>query len=83
MDNLSPHSAGSPYEALPAPEAHRFLQRLNRRIGARAVLNHEVTAWQRQRNALGARIKWKFTAQKAREKLARAYPDTANESKSL
>jgi hypothetical protein len=29
-----------------------------------------------QRNESGARIKWKFTTQKARDKLARAYPDT-------
>jgi hypothetical protein len=27
-------------------------------------------------NASGARIKWKFTAQKARGKVARAYPNT-------
>ncbi len=110
MDNLSTHTAGALYEAFPAPEAHRILQRLefhytpkhaswlnmveieigvlrrqclDRRIGERAVLNTEVAAWQRQRNASGARIKWKFTTQKARQKLARAYPDTAKESKSL
>ena len=58
-------------------------QCLDRRIGDRAVLNIEVAAWQRQRNASGARIKWKFTTQKARKKLARAYPDAAKESKSL
>jgi hypothetical protein len=29
---------------------------------------------------LRRRIKWKFTTQKARDKLARAYPDTAKES---
>jgi transposase len=58
-------------------------QCLDRRIGDRAVLNTEVAAWQRQRNAAGAHIKWKFTTQKARQKLARAYPDTAKESKSL
>src|SRR6201998_3696567 len=28
LDNLSPHSAGALYEAFPAPEAHRILQRL-------------------------------------------------------
>ena len=58
-------------------------QCLDRRIGDRAVLNTEVAAWQFQRNASGARIKWKFTTQKARQKLARAYPATAKESKSL
>jgi hypothetical protein len=31
----------------------------------------------------GARLKWMFTTQKARQKLARAYPDNAKESKSL
>ncbi len=98
------------YEALPAPEAHRILQRLefhdtpkhasrlnrveieigvlrgqclDRRVGDPAVLNTQVAAWQRQRNASGAGIKWKFTTQKARQKLARAYPDAAKELKSL
>jgi transposase len=55
-------------------------QCLDRRIGEREVLIAEIEAWQRQRNASGARIKWKFTTQKARNKLARAYPDTAKES---
>jgi hypothetical protein len=41
-------------------------QCLDRRIGDRADLNIEVEAWQRQRNASGARISWKFTMQKAR-----------------
>jgi transposase len=58
-------------------------QCLDRRIGEREVLVSEIEAWQRQRNASGARIKWQFTTQKARSKLARAYPDTAKESKSL
>jgi DDE superfamily endonuclease len=55
-------------------------QCLDRRIGERETLIAEIEAWQRQRNASGARIKWKFTTQKARHKLARAYPDTAKES---
>jgi len=107
MDNLSTHTAGALYEAFPAPEAHRVLQRLefhhtpkhaswlnmveieigvlrgqclDRRIGAREVLVAEIEAWERRRNASGARIKWKFTTEKARDKLARAYPDTAKES---
>jgi transposase len=59
-------------------------QCLDRRIGERETLIAEIGAWQRQRNASGDRIKWKFTTQKARDKLARAYPDTtAKESKSL
>lgn len=55
-------------------------QCLDRRIGARELLVSEIEAWERQRNSSGARVKWKFTTQKARDKLARAYPDTAKES---
>lgn len=107
MDNLSTHSAGALYEAFPAPEAHRILQRLefhytpkhaswlnmveietsvlrsqclNRRIGERKKLVSEIDAWQKQRNSDKARIKWMFTTDKAREKLARTYPNPANES---
>lgn len=58
-------------------------QCLDRRIGERDVLVREIEAWQRQRNASGARIKWRFTTEKARTKLARAYPDITKESKSL
>jgi transposase len=35
----------------------------------------EIAAWQRQRNASGARIKWMFTTEKARAKMGRAYPE--------
>jgi transposase len=107
LDNLSTHTAGALYEAFPAHEAHRILQRLDfhhtpkhaswlnmveieigvlrgqcldRRIGDRDRLIAEVAAWQRKRNASGAHINWKFTTQKARDKLARAYPDTTKES---
>jgi DDE superfamily endonuclease len=55
-------------------------QCLDRRIGEREILIAEIAAWQQQRNASGARIKWKFTTQKTQDKLARAYPDTAKES---
>ncbi|MFZ3180956.1 MAG: IS630 family transposase, partial [Methylocystis silviterrae] len=51
-----------------------------RRIGERDRLVSEIAAWQHQRNASGARIEWKFNTQKARQKLARAYPDAAKES---
>ncbi|MBN9086775.1 MAG: IS630 family transposase, partial [Reyranella sp.] len=37
----------------------------------------EIDAWERQRNATGAPIKWMFTTQRARIKLLRAYPDPA------
>jgi transposase len=55
-------------------------QCLDRRIGEREHLVAEVAAWERQRNAAGARIKWMFTTQRARDKMARAYPNIGNES---
>jgi transposase len=55
-------------------------QCLDRRIAQRQRLVAEIAAWQQQRNAAGAQVKWQFTTQKARDKLATAYPDTANES---
>lgn len=55
-------------------------QCLDRRIGDRETLVTEIDAWKRQRNASGARIKWMFTTARARDKLARVYPRTTNES---
>jgi transposase len=55
-------------------------QCLDRRIGDRKTLETEIDAWQGQRNATGARIKWMFTTQRARIKLLRAYPDPDKES---
>ena len=55
-------------------------QCLNRRIGERKKLVSEIDAWQKQRNAAKARIKWMFTTDKARDKLGRAYPNPAKES---
>lgn len=49
-------------------------QCLDRRIAERERLEAEVAAWERQRNAAGARIRWMFTTDQAREKMARAYP---------
>jgi len=107
LDNLSTHSAGALYEAFPAPEAHRLLQRLefhytpkhaswlnmveieigvlrsqclDRRIGERQHLIDEIAAWEQQRNAARARITWMFTTERARTKMARAYPDPVKES---
>src|ERR1700704_5450895 len=100
MDNLSTHSAGALYQAFPACEARRVLQRLefhyvpkhaswnkveieigvlrgqclDRRIDNRERLVSEIAAWERQRNASRARIKWMFTTERARAKMARAYP---------
>lgn len=101
LDNLSTHTPGALYEAFPACEARRVLQRLefhytpkhaswlnmveieisvmssqclNRRIDSRERLAFELDAWQRKRNASRARINWMFSTEKARAKMARAYP---------
>jgi hypothetical protein len=55
-------------------------QCLDRRIDDRDRLIAEISAWERQRNAAGARIRWMFTTERARAKMIRAYPDTAKES---
>jgi len=55
-------------------------QCLDRRIGERERLVSEIHAWEHQRNALGARVKWMFTTERARTKLARAYPAPIKES---
>ena len=55
-------------------------QCLDRRIGEREGLVSEIAAWEQQRNALGARVQWMFTTERARTKLARAYPDPVKES---
>jgi transposase len=55
-------------------------QCLDRRIDCRERLVSEIAAWERQRNQSSARIKWMFTADKARAKMARAYPIPINES---
>jgi len=49
-------------------------QCLDRRIATQKQLASEIAAWERQRNAEAARIKWMFTTQKARTKMRRAYP---------
>ncbi|MGH7340515.1 MAG: IS630 family transposase, partial [Candidatus Rokuibacteriota bacterium] len=49
-------------------------QCLDRRIAERETLIAEIAAWERLRNASGARVKWMFDTQRARAKLARAYP---------
>ena len=49
-------------------------QCLDRRIDSREELEREVAAWERKRNAAGARVNWMFTTEKARTKMGRAYP---------
>jgi transposase len=58
-------------------------QCLDRRINDVARLTADIAAWERQRNADGARINWMFTTDKARAKMGRAYPQTIKESQSL
>jgi hypothetical protein len=53
---------------------------LDRRIDDPKRLISEIAAWERQRNAAGARIKWMFTTDKTRAKIGRAYPVTSKES---
>jgi hypothetical protein len=55
-------------------------QCLDRRIDSRERLVSEIAAWECQRNNSRARISWMFTAEKARKKMAHAYPVTAKES---
>ena len=49
-------------------------QCLDRRIPDRETLNREVKAWEAQRNASPAPVKWRFTTEDARVKLKRLYP---------
>src|SRR3954447_19836918 len=49
-------------------------QCLDRRIDSREELEREIAAWERKRNAAGARVNWMFTTEKARTKMGRAYP---------
>src|SRR5215470_8131059 len=53
-------------------------QYLDRRIESYERIESEIAAWERQRNASGARIEWKFTTDKARAKMGRAYPQPAS-----
>ncbi len=49
-------------------------QCLWRRMDDASLLAHEVAAWQADRNASEARIRWQFTTADARVKLRRLYP---------
>ncbi|MXW86068.1 MAG: IS630 family transposase [Boseongicola sp. SB0673_bin_14] len=57
-------------------------QCLSRRIPDRATLETETAAWEKQRNASKAQVNWTFTAEKAKDSMARAYPkpDTSKTS---
>ena len=56
-------------------------QCLDKRIDSRAMLETEVRAWERRRTASGARIRWMFSTDQARVKMAKSYPaPSLNES---
>lgn len=52
-------------------------QCLDRRIACPNHMAAEIAAWERCRNHSGARINWMFSTEKARAKMARAYPTPA------
>lgn len=49
-------------------------QCLNRRIDNISDVESEVSAWERHRNNLDAKVNWQFTTEDARIKLKRLYP---------
>jgi hypothetical protein len=42
------------------------------------VLSDEVLAWEQERNAIGATVRWKFNKDNARTKLQRHYSKLKN-----
>jgi DDE superfamily endonuclease len=53
-------------------------QCLDRRIGNMEKLADEVRAWEKERNAIGATVRWKFNKNDARVKLQRHYFNLQN-----
>jgi len=53
-------------------------QCINRRIPDEATLTSEVAAWEKARNDQPVTINWQFTAEDARIKLRRLYPERKN-----
>ena len=49
-------------------------QCLDRRLGDRTMVAREIAAWETERNAAQATVRWQFTVAKARKKLHRLYP---------
>ncbi|MEQ1409719.1 IS630 family transposase, partial [Neorhizobium sp. Rsf11] len=49
-------------------------QCLDRRIDNRDLLKSEVDAWERRRTESGAQIRWMFSTDQARKKMAKSYP---------
>jgi hypothetical protein len=61
-------------------EAKALFYKIWDATGDRDQLVAEIAAWEQQRNAAGARVEWMFTTDRARNKLARAYPRPTKES---
>jgi len=53
-------------------------QCLDRRIGDIEKLSEEISAWERERNAIGATVRWRFNKDNARVKLQRHYFNLQN-----
>jgi len=53
-------------------------QCLDRRIGTLSMLTDEVHAWEKERNAIGATVRWQFNKDNARTKLQRHYFNLKN-----
>lgn len=49
-------------------------QCLSRRIGSLQEMRSQVDAWEQERNQKGTRVHWRFTIDRARERLGRVYP---------
>jgi len=49
-------------------------QCLNRRIGTKEELKHEIKAWEKDRNAAAIKCNWRFRTEDARIKLKKLYP---------
>jgi hypothetical protein len=50
------------------------MQCLDRRIGTKPELKHEVQCWERDRNESAVEVDWQFKTEDARVKLKRLYP---------
>lgn len=50
-------------------------QCLKERLGSQEAIESEVAAWERERNAAGATVTWRFTTTHARTRLSRLYPE--------
>jgi hypothetical protein len=53
-------------------------QCLDRRIGDEETLKREIKKLEEERNAVSAKIEWRFTTEDARQKLHRLYPSTSD-----